>query len=181
MRLRIVAMGTIQGVGYRALVKNMARNLGIPGSVQNLPSGEVEICCEGPEDALQEFVREIDVRSSKTAPFAVDVRELKVFRLKDTEPDPTHILRPFDILYNGEELRPFEKESLERSEIAILVLSNMHNDLSSKIGNGFQSLSGETKEGFDRLSGEMRDGFDRLSGEMRDGFDRLSGEIRGFR
>ena len=43
---RIIVKGNVQAVGYRALIKQIARNNGIKGSIKNLDDGTVEIYCE---------------------------------------------------------------------------------------------------------------------------------------
>ena len=59
-KARIVASGIVQGVGYRALVKQVGRQLGIKGLVRNLEDTKVEIFCEGQEDNIREFLKQID-------------------------------------------------------------------------------------------------------------------------
>ena len=63
IQARLVVSGNVQDVGYRALVRDSARKLGINGIVRNLQSGEVEIECEvkSPEQLL-EFQKAIDVK-----------------------------------------------------------------------------------------------------------------------
>ncbi|HUJ74445.1 MAG TPA: acylphosphatase [bacterium] len=41
--LVIVVRGRVQGVGFRAFTERVARQLGVPGWVRNLPSGEVQV------------------------------------------------------------------------------------------------------------------------------------------
>ncbi len=53
---RITVSGKVQGVWYRASTKKMAEDLGIMGSVRNLPNGSVEILAEGPSEALGKMV-----------------------------------------------------------------------------------------------------------------------------
>ncbi|MFX1284551.1 MAG: acylphosphatase [Promethearchaeota archaeon] len=54
-RVRIVVTGRVQGVFFRVYTQKFARNLGITGYVQNLPSGEVKIVAEGFEDSLRKL------------------------------------------------------------------------------------------------------------------------------
>jgi acylphosphatase len=59
----MVVSGNVQGVGYRALVRDAARRLGIGGVVRNLQSGEVEIECEAKSpEHLAELQKEINVQ-----------------------------------------------------------------------------------------------------------------------
>jgi len=44
--------GRVQGVGFRAFVRNRAAALGLVGSVRNLPDGSVEVVAQGAAMAL---------------------------------------------------------------------------------------------------------------------------------
>jgi acylphosphatase len=54
--LSILVQGKVQGVFFRASTKERAEELGLTGTVRNLPDGNVHIEVEGSEEALQEFV-----------------------------------------------------------------------------------------------------------------------------
>jgi hydrogenase maturation protein HypF len=58
-RLRVVARGAVQGVGFRPFVFRLARTLGLRGWVSNTPQG-VRIEVEGPEARLREFLLRLD-------------------------------------------------------------------------------------------------------------------------
>lgn len=55
-RARVVVSGRVQGVFFRATCAERARELGLGGSVRNLPDGSVEAVFEGPEDAVDAMV-----------------------------------------------------------------------------------------------------------------------------
>ncbi len=48
--------GRVQGVGFRATVRDKAKDLGIKGFVKNMPDGAVYIEAEGEEQNLGEFI-----------------------------------------------------------------------------------------------------------------------------
>ncbi|HKQ19663.1 MAG TPA: acylphosphatase [Candidatus Eisenbacteria bacterium] len=52
--------GRVQGVGFRYFVCERAEALGVAGSVRNLPAGSVEVEAEGPRDALETLLRELN-------------------------------------------------------------------------------------------------------------------------
>jgi len=49
--------GRVQGVGFRYSAVNQAAALGITGYVKNLPSGNVYLEIEGPENAVLKMLR----------------------------------------------------------------------------------------------------------------------------
>lgn len=49
----------MQGVGFRALVRTHAIQLGIKGSVCNLPDGRVEIHAQGPREQLDALLERV--------------------------------------------------------------------------------------------------------------------------
>jgi acylphosphatase len=54
--IRVIVKGKVQGVFYRAFVKNTANQLGITGWVKNLPDRNVEIRATSSEELLQQFI-----------------------------------------------------------------------------------------------------------------------------
>ena len=53
VRLTAWVHGRVQGVGFRWWVRSRALELGLVGSVANLPDGRVEVVAEGPRNACQ--------------------------------------------------------------------------------------------------------------------------------
>ncbi len=60
MLLHVIFAGTVQGVGFRYFVKNIADKFGVKGYVRNLPDGTVEVVAEGDEKTLREFLEAIE-------------------------------------------------------------------------------------------------------------------------
>jgi acylphosphatase len=56
-RVEIVVRGRVQGVFYRDSTRRKAMELGLVGTVRNLPDGAVEIVAEGPAAALETLVQ----------------------------------------------------------------------------------------------------------------------------
>ena len=52
-RINVIVSGLVQGVGYRAFVREQALRLGLAGYTENLPDGRVEVMAEGPRDDLE--------------------------------------------------------------------------------------------------------------------------------
>jgi acylphosphatase len=55
-RVRVRAWGRVQGVFYRATCSRRARELGLAGSVRNVPDGSVEAILEGDDDAVETMI-----------------------------------------------------------------------------------------------------------------------------
>lgn len=54
--IRLIIKGKVQGVFFRATAKDIADELGIKGSVKNLPDRNVEIKATATEEILQKFI-----------------------------------------------------------------------------------------------------------------------------
>ena len=80
MSLRQVAVvsGHVQGVGYRWFVRELAAAAGLAGSARNLPDGRVEVVLEGPDDAVQRVLGELDGPGAPGTVTRVDVRAAPV-------------------------------------------------------------------------------------------------------
>lgn len=57
IRYSIIASGRVQGVGFRAYVQDLARDMDITGWVRNLPDGTVECEAEGKEEVIEQFIQ----------------------------------------------------------------------------------------------------------------------------
>ena len=55
-RARILIEGRVQGVYFRAGMKETAERYGVKGWVRNLPSGEVEALVEGENSAIDKLI-----------------------------------------------------------------------------------------------------------------------------
>ncbi len=63
-RAEIIAVGLVQGVGFRYFVVRKAQSLGLKGYVKNLSSGEVLTVVEGEKFLIEELFKEIRVGPS---------------------------------------------------------------------------------------------------------------------
>ena len=80
MSLRQVAVvsGHVQGVGYRWFVRELASAAGLAGSARNLPDGRVEVVLEGPDDAVNRVLAELDGPRAPGSVTRVDSRTATV-------------------------------------------------------------------------------------------------------
>ena len=54
--IHLIVSGRVQGVFFRANVKNKANELRLKGYAKNLPDGNVEVVAEGDEEKLKELI-----------------------------------------------------------------------------------------------------------------------------
>ncbi len=74
VRARLLVRGIVQGVYFRASMRDEARKQGVTGWVRNLPDGEsVEAVLEGPYEAVEAVIC-----WALRGPPAADVREARV-------------------------------------------------------------------------------------------------------
>jgi acylphosphatase len=74
--LRLLVSGRVQGVGFRYFVWRQAEELGLAGTVANLPDGRVEARAAGDPASLAEFTRRLRQGPPAARVAAVDVEEL---------------------------------------------------------------------------------------------------------
>ncbi len=157
MRKRIFVRGFVQGVGYRAFVKMLARQYGLRGKVKNLDNGDVEIIVEAKnEEILNEFIKRINVKGE--LPFEPYVREIKVEDYGGGEE-----LLLFDIDY-GYEMSIAEREMIERSEIGIIAIGWMGRYLAGKMDKGFADLGEKMDKGFGDLGKKIDEVGEKIDG-----------------
>jgi len=76
MRKRFIFSGTVQGVGFRATSKYIARKFRVNGWVRNNPDGTVTLVLEGGEKSIQDVltylknffrdeIKKIDIQEEK--------------------------------------------------------------------------------------------------------------------
>jgi len=63
-RVSLHISGNVQNTGYRARVVDIAKVLGIKGSIQNLLDGRVKIIAEGGEADLERFTQAVNIKNT---------------------------------------------------------------------------------------------------------------------
>ncbi len=154
--------GKVQKAGYRSKVVTIARDLGIKGSVQNLPDGRVRVIAEGKEADLQRFAEALNIRNA-----IVDVRDLqKEYSIPTGE-------------YDGFYKLVGEGETDERLDKSVEYLK----ELVDVTKNGFHDLGHKMDQMLDKQD-QMLDKQDQMldkQDQMLDKQDETTGEIRGLR
>jgi acylphosphatase len=73
VRARIVVVGLVQGVAYRAFTQRAASQLGLCGGVRNLEDGRVAVEAEGARAGVERLIELLRV-----GPPAAEVQDLQV-------------------------------------------------------------------------------------------------------
>jgi acylphosphatase len=64
--------GSVQGVGFRYVVRSLAARFDVTGFVRNLPDGRVHLVVEGPAREVDDF---LDAIKAEMATYVRDVQE----------------------------------------------------------------------------------------------------------
>ena len=129
-KARIIVDGVVQGVGYRALVKQVARQLGLKGLVRNMEGTRVEIFCEGSRDKVEEFLKKIDRKTEAEDFLSINVSGIKCFFEGEENYQPAwKEYKDFEIDYGVEELSVFDEATLEDHEFSKLYFIGFRDEL----------------------------------------------------
>jgi acylphosphatase len=74
LRVILTVKGEVQRVGYRDAVERIARRLKLAGCVENIEPYDVKIVCEGEKDAVEAFIRQINIKDDRVYVENIDVR-----------------------------------------------------------------------------------------------------------
>lgn len=80
LELHAIIHGRVQGVGFRATTRHYALQLGLKGTVRNLPNGSVEIRAQGSKEALERLLHKL---KHESRPASIDKLELNYYDPKD--------------------------------------------------------------------------------------------------
>jgi len=167
-RLKITVYGRVQRVGYRDYVAEIARQLGIGGTVKNLDDGvSVEVIAEGEEKLISEFLKKIDITDYPISVEKIDFKEEK----------PANEFKHFKI-QRGD---PME-EIGERMDAAAYLLYSMNKKQDENTGV-LKKFSEETHASFDLMEkkyGAISEKLGKLD-KMADSFDELVEILRMFK
>ena len=87
-RRRVVFSGRVQGVGFRATCRWLARGFDIAGFVRNLADGRVELVAEGDSAEIERFLSDVHeqmggfIREIHTEPEPVGQSSLEGFQVR---------------------------------------------------------------------------------------------------
>jgi acylphosphatase len=172
--------GSVQAVGYRVYVKNVAALMGVRGLVRNRGDGSVEIFAEAERDVLERFMKAIDVKGRQGDILSLNVERLEV-RLEG-EPGyagPWRKYTQFEIDYGEEIGRPVEREMVESLELAKLYFTKLITEFKD-FREEFRDYREEFRD-FRQEFGDFRNGSLNISREILDTSKEVLGEVKGLR
>lgn len=82
--MRAIVKGYVQGVGFRALTRYHALNLGLKGTVRNLSDGSVEIYAQGFKQDLEDLIQKL---KKETGPSQIEHVSIDYFSVKQSLED----------------------------------------------------------------------------------------------
>jgi acylphosphatase len=186
--------GSVQAVGYRVYVKNVAALMGVRGLVRNLGNGSVEIFAEAEKEVLERFIKAIDVKGRPGDILSLNVERLEV-RLEG-EPGyagPWRKYTQFEIDYGEEIGRPVEREMVESLELAKLYFTKLITEFKDfreefrdyreefrDYREEFRDYREEFRD-FRQEFGDFRNGSLSISREILDTSKEVLGEVKGLR
>ncbi|MGC8497773.1 MAG: acylphosphatase [Thermoplasmata archaeon] len=176
MRSKLILAGTVQGVGFRAIVKQFALNADIRGRVRNLSEeGTVEIYCEYRDlDKLTNFIESL--RALKTES-GLKVESIEQFD-EGSEQYGTvdeKIFKGFSVYY-GDNLTDYQIDQSERSEFTVFYGMQMYTSMIrgfDNLGNKIDNLGDRLGDKIDNLGDRLGDKIDSMHTDMNTRFDTL--------
>ncbi|MGC8581224.1 MAG: acylphosphatase [Thermoplasmata archaeon] len=169
MRSKLIVKGNVQGVGYRALVRNIALMYGIKGSIKNLPSGDVEIYIDCPDTETEnKFLNKINKKSKNEENYALPhVIEIKKYDegSEEYKNPPSYegftvenvdmsdmILTQESIILGGN----YMIEGLGEVKSAINEVKDSVNDVKTTLSEKIDSMHADMNTRFDRLDDKYK-------------------------
>jgi acylphosphatase len=186
-RLTAYVSGTVQKVGYRAKVVDIARAFGLKGTIQNLSDGKVKIIVEGDENKLKWFEEAIDIKNT-------------LIRVSSISREYSEATGDFDDFYK--QVGPGETDSRLDQAVVILRdilnavkamntdLKDMNSNLGSKIdgvGNKIDNVSNKIDGISNKMDGvgskmdNLGNKIDSVGNKIDDNRADIVGEVRELR
>ena len=187
-RLTAYVSGNVHQRGYRARVTDIARVLGLKGTVENLDDGRVKIIAEGDEDKLKWLEEAICIKNT-----LIDVSSIE----KEYSTPRDDVNRFYKLVDRGETDSRLDTAADHLKNLIVAVnnmnqniggkIDQMNDNLSDKIDQMNDNLSGkmdvmidlqkDTLSGQETLIEEVRQSRKEIKGRMDQRFDKLESEV----
>ena len=168
---RILVFGNVQGVGFRAYVEQIARNMQIKGFARNLDDGSVEIYAKAPKMKIRAFVGKISIKGAPSDPFSLNVTKTDVaFEHDKNFIKPDRTLERFETDYGKES--DIQKEMVKKAATATFLMHSLNSKSDSLISKT-DSFRKETSHNFKRLESTLGSKTDSFRKETSSNFSKL--------
>jgi acylphosphatase len=174
VKANVYVYGSVQAVGYRVYVKNVAVMMGVRGLVRNLGDGSVEIFAEAEtKDVLEKFIKAVDVKGRPGDVLSLNVERVEVrWEGELGYAGPWRRYTQFEIDYGEEITRPVDREMVESLELAKLYFTKLISEFKD-FREEFRDYRQEFKD--------FRDESLKISREILDISKEVLGEVKGLR
>ncbi|KUG17036.1 acylphosphatase-like [hydrocarbon metagenome] len=166
-RLTAYVSGNVHQRGYRARVTDIARVLGLKGTVENLDDGRVKIIAEGDEDKLKWFEEAICIKNT-----LIDVSSIE----KEYSTPRDDVNRFYKLVDRGETDSRLDTAA-DHLKNLIVAVNNMNQNIGGKIDQMNDNLSDKIDQMNDNLSDKIDQMNDNLSDKIDQMNDNLSDKI----
>lgn len=177
VKARLVVEGVVQGVGFRAFIRQVASYHDLSGLVRNVEKDpkKVEMFCEGPRRKIEKFIEEIKRRGKPRKEgeprdyFSIDVTSVECFwEGEEGYRGPWRKYEGFKVDYGVDELSGLDKFYMEDHEFGKLYFS--------MFGDEMKSFRVETKDNFSRMDKK----YDKISDAVIN-LQQVPNELRAMR
>lgn len=169
-RLTAYVSGKVQKTGYRARVVDIAKILGLKGTVENLEDGRVKIIVEGDDDKLKWFEDAINIKNT-----LIQVSSIE----KEYSTPRGEFTRFYKLVETGETDSRLDTAAVYLKDL-IAAVNNMNNNLGGKIDQMNDNLSGKMDlmiQKQDDLIDEVGESRKDIKGYLDQRFEKLESEV----
>jgi len=164
-RLTAYVSGNVQQRGYRARVTDIARVLGLKGTVENLDDGRVKIIAEGDEDKLKWFEEAICIKNT-----LIDVSSIE----KEYSTPRDDVNRFYKLVDRGETDSRLDTAA-DHLKNLIVAVNNMNQNIGGKIDQMNDNLSDK----IDQMNDNLSDKIDQMNDNLSDKIDQMNDNLSG--
>ena len=164
-RLTAYVSGNVHQRGYRARVTDIARVLGLKGTVENLDDGRVKIIAEGDEDKLKWFEEAICIKNT-----LIDVSSIE----KEYSTPRDDVNRFYKLVDKGETDSRLDTAA-DHLKNLIVAVNNMNQNIGGKIDQMNDNLSDK----IDQMNDNLSDKIDQMNDNLSDKIDQMNDNLSG--
>ena len=164
-RLTAYVSGNVHQRGYRARVTDIARVLGLKGTVENLDDGRVKIIAEGDEDKLKWFEEAICIKNT-----LIDVSSIE----KEYSTPRDDVNRFYKLVDRGETDSRLDTAADHLKNLIVAV-----NNMNQNIGDKIDQMNDNLSDKIDQMNDNLSDKIDQMNDNLSDKIDQMNDNLSG--